>query len=947
MNKLNGKQPPPAPFDAWAVLEFWGRRWRWMAFWTVLMAIAGVLVGRAVWSRSFTSVAQLVDYEPSSVDDSYRPRALSTPSLVVMLQAPGLLADVGSHLQPPVTARVLAERLQIALDRNNDVVTVTATGGTRDETVDIVNRFCAAAIAYTQAMQRQEATEAGDNVSRQLAQVESEIASTRKAVSADSDAAVAAFALGSENAAKVKSDLPQRIEAAREQLEDLLSRYTEAHPLVREQRARLAALEDEQRQAAPPVPSGGPASTRAAAPSAIAPFLYGRVSPEESAMGERLRTLELNRALLIARLRAIQPFRDNPPGYFRVLLSASANPTLLHRYRLEAALFGFLGALLGLFGSAAEVLIAEFLDNRIRTRADVMRVTGLPLVATLGDLRHMSPASREQWAFRAWTALRGKLSVSPNQSMVCGVTSANIGDGRSTWIDLLSGAANTCGFRVLAITSQPSQENPAENGRRDGRPAPDPIQPRALLTTNVLSTPGPIADQLTSGECPPVVRIPLPGGWVWNLERRRQWGTAMEAWRAIDHVVILVELPPAFVTETVLMAANIPNLLWLVESGKSDSEETLVELGTLRDASCNIVGTGFNRERTAPMRGHFSRWIGTSAIALFLGIWLAAARPAAGAESPQPAEAPTAFSVADSGQRPAWEQRLTLGPGDVLSFHLFGSPELTRDDVPIGPDGRVSYLEAENIVASGLTVDELRDRLNAELGKYRRAPQAYIIPISYRSKRYYMLGTVVQKGVFPLDRPTTVIEAVARARGFESEISRGDTVEATDFSRSFLARGGQRVPVDFERLFMHGDLSQNVALEPNDYLYFPAASSGEIFVLGEVRSPGPVAYDSDVSALSAIASRGGFTERAWKAHVLVVRGSLNHPAAFKVDIADALNGHSPNLALQPGDLVYVSNRPWIRAEELLDAAAQSFVEAVVITWTGINVGPDIFSRPKP
>ena len=32
-----------------------------------------------------------------------------------------------------------------------------------------------------------------------------------------------------------------------------------------------------------------------------------------------------------------------------------------------------------------------------------------------------------------------------------------------------------------------------------------------------------------------------------------------------------------------------------------------------------------------------------------------------------------------------WQQRLTLGPGDVLSFHLFGSPELTREEVPIGP----------------------------------------------------------------------------------------------------------------------------------------------------------------------------------------------------------------------------------------------------------------------
>ena len=201
-----------------------------------------------------------------------------------------------------------------------------------------------------------------------------------------------------------------------------------------------------------------------------------------------------------------------------------------------------------------------------------------------------------------------------------------------------------------------------------------------------------------------------------------------------------------------------------------------------------------------------------------------------------------------------------------------------------------------------------------------------------------MLGTVVQNGIFPLDRPITIIEAVARARGFETGVSRGNLVETTDFSHSFIGRGGQRLPVDFEKLFLHGDLSQNVALEPGDYLYFPASASGAIYVLGEVRAPGAVPFDSDTSALSAIASRGGFTARAWKKHVLVVRGSRDRPEAFKIDAQGALTGTAPNLALQPGDLVYVSNRPWIRAEELLDRATSAFVEAAVISWTGIHVG---------
>ena len=272
-----------------------------------------------------------------------------------MLQSPGLLEEVGSQLQPPVSAKELAKHVQITLDRNNDVATVTATGSSAAVTADLVRRFCAVAIAYTQTMQRQEAVEAGDNVNRQLALVESEIATTRAAIPAASLATVTAFATAPETPVAPASDLPQRMQSARDQLDDLLVRYTEAHPLVREQRTRLAALEVQSRAASAAGQSFAPA--RPAAAPAPSPAFYGRLTPEEVVMGERFRSLETNRSLLIARQRAIHPFRENPPGYFRVLLSVTANPTIQHNHRLEIALFACLGAFFGFVGSASQILL--------------------------------------------------------------------------------------------------------------------------------------------------------------------------------------------------------------------------------------------------------------------------------------------------------------------------------------------------------------------------------------------------------------------------------------------------------------------------------------------------------------------------------------------------------------------------------------------------------------
>ena len=370
MNPSTSKPHQPAPFDVWAVLDFWLRRWRWLAFWTIALALAGAFIARSVWGRSYSASAQLIHYEPSAVEDTYRPRALATPSLILMLQSPGFLGEVGATLVPPLSAKGLSRRLQINLDRNNDVATVYTVGATAEDTVALAQRFSDAAIAYTQAMQTKEANEAGDSVTRQLRQVESEIAAARVAVPPESVAAVAALTATAPEAAVVPSDLPQRLQAARDQLDDLLVRYTDSYPLVREQRARVAALEELQRRVTAQAASAPALRPGASPAAAVAPAFYGRITPEEVAMGERFRSLENNRAVLVGRQRAIQPFRDNAPGYFRILQPAAANPIVEHRHRLELVMCAFLGAFFGLVGSAGQILLSCDISRRHYLRTE-------------------------------------------------------------------------------------------------------------------------------------------------------------------------------------------------------------------------------------------------------------------------------------------------------------------------------------------------------------------------------------------------------------------------------------------------------------------------------------------------------------------------------------------------------------------------------------------------
>ena len=207
------------------------------------------------------------------------------------------------------------------------------------------------------------------------------------------------------------------------------------------------------------------------------------------------------------------------------------------------------------------------------------------------------------------------------------------------------------------------------------------------------------------------------------------------------------------------------------------------------------------------------------------------------------------------------------------------------------------------MLVSGLTVDEMRERLEQELGKYRRAPRTIITPVAFRSKKYYMLGKVMTKGVYTLDRPITVLEAIARAHGLENGLVDRNVVDLADFQRSFLMRGGKRIPLNFEKLFQEGDLTQNLPIEPGDYLYFPSTTVHEVYVVGEVRLPGPVTYHKDMTIIGAISARAGYTDRAYKARVLVVRGSLNNPERFAVDTHAILDGNAQDFKLQPKDII--------------------------------------------
>ena len=937
-------------------------RWRQLLVVGLLCGLTSLLAALAFLRPSYTSTVQLSRYDSPLASDDYRPQTYEAGMLFGLISSPDALQKSRDRLTPAPSAAQLAGRLRLTMDRNSTIITVTATSPSPADAVALANLVGEESVRFTQTLQQVEAREAARQLERQLADNDTDRAQVRQRLAAiESERAQAQLPLftpapATERTASTPATptrttrIYERVQAAREQLDELQARFTDAHPLVREQKARLATL-------AAQLPRGASAA-EAMRPSTVdAPTIPGAPLPAGNgvqqssgydALAMTLSNLENRHTTLVNRQRALQPFVLTPPGSLRQLEPATIpNVVTQHSAPLVLAL-GLLGCLGGATALAGVIALRELLDDRVKTGPDLARISGLPLLGSLGDLDDMTPAEKSHGALRNWTTLRGQLSASPDQGLVCGFTSAGSGEGRSTWIELLAGSARQCGFTVLVVSSDPAT-GPATDLSTLAKTA-GPLAPPSWgtpeFTAMLVANPGQLTENETDAQRWPADHLPLPSDWIWDQERRSQWQRALHAWRTRENLVILIDLPPMSSPETMLLVEKMPNLVWLSESHKAEAGETLEHLETLRHARCHLIGAVLNRAPVAATKPRFARWFGRKSLLLATAFGLAGVPASAATNQPvnptelQPPPQSTSFAAAETTQRAPWQQRFTLGPGDQLQLQVFGQPEpATTSPLLVGPDGRISYLEAQNIQASGLTIDEFRAALNRELGKFRNSPEIIVRPSAYRSKRFYVLGAVVKKGSFPFSRPLTIIEAVSQAQGLETRVIDRSLVVQADLPNSFLSRQGRHLPVDFKKLFTEGDLSQNLPLEPDDYLYFPPAERLQIYVLGEVRFPGSLITASRTGTLEAIAIRGGFSERAWTKRLLVIRGSLKKPQTFIVNANDILSAKTADFQLQPKDIVYIGSRPWYKAEELLDLAATAFVQSAVVTKTGLSVTP--------
>ena len=244
-------------------------------------------------------------------------------------------------------------------------------------------------------------------------------------------------------------------------------------------------------------------------------------------------------------------------------------------------------------------------------------------------------------------------------------------------------------------------------------------------------------------------------------------------------------------------------------------------------------------------------------------------------------------------------------PGDTFDFYVYDEPELTYKQLTVMPDGAISIGLIGRVDLYKLTIEEAIKKINNRLKKYLKYPHAVLVPSSIKSASFTILGQVNNPGVYSIGNNTKVTDALALAKGLAwGEDEKGNKIPLANLEHSYVIRNNEFLPVSFTEILNNGNTLHNIPLQEGDYIYIPSKLNQMIYIIGQVETPSFVPYTSDLTLSRCIAFAEGRKEITSSDVAVIVRGNINNPMAYKVNIEDILMGRTRDFKLEANDVIY-------------------------------------------
>jgi len=248
-----------------------------------------------------------------------------------------------------------------------------------------------------------------------------------------------------------------------------------------------------------------------------------------------------------------------------------------------------------------------------------------------------------------------------------------------------------------------------------------------------------------------------------------------------------------------------------------------------------------------------------------------------------------------------------IGAKDLLDISVFGLNDLNRT-VRVSEDGTITLPLLGEVKVEGLTKTGLEKKLSELLEeKYLHNPQVTVFIREYQSTRVSVLGAVNNPGLYDLLGRETLMQIISQAGGLTTDAGNEIVI-----MRQLSDGTSNSLRISIDDLFLRGDATLNIPLQPNDIVNVPIDKTVFVYVMGQVNRSGALAVKrSNIpTLLQAIAQAGGFSERASKGRVIIKRKDekTGREIQIKVNVKSIIKRRKKDIQLLENDVVYVPEK---------------------------------------
>ena len=188
------------------------------------------------------------------------------------------------------------------------------------------------------------------------------------------------------------------------------------------------------------------------------------------------------------------------------------------------------------------------------------------------------------------------------------------------------------------------------------------------------------------------------------------------------------------------------------------------------------------------------------------------------AKTPPQQPPPTSAATPPAVMRPA---NLAV-PGnyvigtDVLLGIVYWKDKDMSTDARVRPDGRISLPLINEVVAAGLTPEELQKRVTEESAKYMEDASITIVVREINSLKVFITGEVTKPGTYPITSATTVMQLISLAGGLREY--------ANSKNIMIMRKEGDKqtsLKFNYKEVAAGKNLKQNIDLKPGDTVVVP------------------------------------------------------------------------------------------------------------------------------